>query len=108
MADRHVNLCSRVISLILITHLVILPSRDGEFYMFGYRYSRLHLEATSATTEPDKAFCLLPSPSAVSNRRTKRAFMTCRVPYDVSGICSFQLNKLSSDVHPNPGPPRLA
>lgn len=76
--------------------------------MFGYRYSRLHLEAISATTEPDKAFCLLPNPSAVSNRRTKRAFMTCRVPYDVLGICSFQLNKLSSDVQPNPGPPRLA
>ena len=104
MADRHVNLCSRVIPLILITHLAILSSRDGESYTFGYRYSRLYLEATSATIEPDKAFILLPSSSAVSNRRTKRAFMTFWVPYDVSGICSFQLNKLSGDVHPNPGP----
>ena len=29
--------------------------------------------------------------------------MACRVPYDVSGICSFKLIKLSGDVHPNPG-----
>ena len=104
MADRHVNLCSCVISLFLITHLVIFPSRDGDYYMFGHRYSRLHRDATGATTEPDKAFILPPSSSAVSNRRMKRAFMTFRVPYDVSGICSFQLNKLAGDVHPNPGP----
>ena len=107
LAKRTVNImhkCSRVISLILITHLVILSSCDGEFCMFSYRYSRLHLEPTSATREPGKTLSLLLSPSAVSNKRTKRAFMTCRVPYDVSGICSFQLNKLSGDVHPNPGP----
>ena len=30
--------------------------------------------------------------------------MAYRVPYDVSGICSFQLVKLFGDVHPNPGP----
>ena len=59
---------------------------------------------TSPTIEPVKIFILLPSFSTVPNKRTRKAFMACRVPYDVSGICSFQLIKFSDDVHPNPGP----
>lgn len=72
----------------------------------GYHYSCLHLKATGTTIEPDRAFILPPSFSTVPKRRSNRAFMTCRVPYDVSGTCSFQLKKLSGDVHPNPGPSR--
>ena len=109
MADGRVKSFSRTISLTsltLIFHLLILSTRDAQYYKFGYRYSRLHLEATGTTTEPVKAFTLLPSCSTVLNKRTSKAFMTSRVPYDVSGVCSFQLNKLSGDVHPNPGPSR--
>lgn len=101
-----VVLCSSVISLVLTTYLLLLSARVGEYYKFGYHYSCLHLKATGTTTEPDRAFILPPSFSEVPKRRTNRAFMNCRVPYDVSGICSFQLKKLSGDVHPNPGPSR--
>ena len=109
MADGRVKSFSRTISLTsltLIFHLLILSARDAQYYKFGYRYSRLHLEATGTTTELVKAFTLLPSFSAVPNKRTSKVFMTSRIPYDVSGVCSFQLNKLSGDVHSNPGPSR--
>ena len=104
--DRRVVLCSSVISLVLTTYLLLLSARDGEYYKFGYHYSCLHLKATGTTIEPDRAFILPPSFSAVPKRRSNRAFMKCRVSYDVSGTCSFQLKKLSGDVHPNPGPSR--
>ena len=104
MVDGRVKLFSSDISLIshiLIIHLLILTVRDAEYYKSGYHYSRQHLETTGTTTELVKAFILLPSPLMVPNKRTNSAFMACRVPYDVSGICSFQLNKLSGDVYPN-------
>ena len=71
MADGRANLSSRailVLSLILITHLLILSARDAQYYKFGYRYSRLHLEETSTTIEPVKVFILLPSFSTVPNK----------------------------------------
>lgn len=88
------------------TYLLLLSARDGEYYKFGYRYSCLHLEATGTMIETERAFILLPNSSAVPKRRTNRAFMNYRVPYDMSGICSFPLKKFSADVHPNPGPSR--
>ena len=39
-------------------------------------------------------------------QRVQRAFLHNRIPYDSTGVCSYQLTKLSGDVHPNPGPPR--
>ena len=95
-----------LISYILITHLLILTVRDAEYYKSGYHYSHQYLETNGTATEPVKAFTLLPSSLMFPNKRTNRVFMACRVPYDMSGICSFQLNKLSGDVHPNPGPSR--
>jgi len=53
----------------------------------------LRIGTSGTTIEPDRAFILPPSFSAVTKRRTNRAFMNCRVPYDVSG--TFQLKKLS-------------
>ena len=104
MADGRVKLSSHAILLILIIHLLILSARDAQCYKLAYHYSRLHVEASGTTTEPVKAFTLLPSFSTVPNKRTSRAFMTSCVAFDMSGICSFQLNKLSGDVHPNPCP----
>ena len=86
MADRRASLCFRAISLVLAIYLLLLSARDGEYYTFGYRYSCLHLEASGTTIEPVRAFILLPNSSAVSNGRTNRVFMNCRVPNDVSGI----------------------
>lgn len=106
MEDKRAMLCSRVISLILTTYLLLLSAREGDYYKFGYRCSCLHLEATGTTIERDSAFIMVPNSAAVPKRRTNRAFMNCRVPYDVSGICSFQLKKLSGDIHPAPGPSR--
>ena len=36
----------------------------------------------------------------------RRMFLQGRLPYDVDGARSFQLIRLSGDIHPNPGPPR--
>ena len=94
MADRRVISCSTVISLMLTTHLLISSARDGQYYKFGPQYSCLYLGAPGTTAEPGRVFILrllLPISSAVPKRRTNRAFMNGRVPYDVSGLCSFQI-----------------
>ena len=62
------------------------------------------LEA-GATVFGTNMVCHLP-PRASQYRRGRRAFLHSRIPYVTTGICSFQLEKLSGDIHPNPGPPR--
>ena len=105
MADRRVGLSSSVFSLIFTTYLLLTSACKGEYHKFGYRFSSSLLTATGTMTEPDRACILPPSSKDVPKRRTnRRTFMNCRVPYDVSGICSFQMKKLPGDVHPNLGP----
>ena len=104
MADRRVFLNFRALSLVFSSCLLLSSVVVGEHCKVGNRYSYERLEETGITTEPDKSFILLPSASRFTLRRTNRRFLNCRIPYDVSGICSFQLKKLSGDIHPNPGP----
>ena len=106
MAGGRVIFCSRVFSLVFTFCLLFLSEFKEENYMFSDCNSCLRLEATGAIREPESTSCLLPCASQVRRRRTNRGFLKCRIPYDVSGICSFQLKKLSGDVHPNPGPSR--
>ena len=106
MAGRRVNFCSRVFSLVFTFCVLLFLALKGEYLMFGKHYSCVRLEATGMYRESDSASSLLLSALQVRRRRTHGSFLKCRVPYDVSGICSFQLKKLSGDVHPNPGPSR--
>ena len=106
MAGRRINFCSQVFSLVFTFCVLLFLALKGEYLMFGKHYSCVRLEATRMYRESDSASSLLLSASQVRRRRTHGSFLKCRVPYDVSGICSFQLKKLSGDVHPNPGPSR--
>ena len=105
MADRRVFLNFRALSLVFSSYLLLSSVIVGEHYKVSNRYSYERLEETCISREPDKPLILLSSASRFP-RRTNRRFLNCRIPYDVTGICSFQLQKLSGDIHPNPGPSR--